>query len=281
MIVYGDCPIQIKCNEFIRRFQRRVTDLPTDLQELRVRLVLAGQLQQATEDAGLSCAQRCSALTSTAADALVPFALGGPPARRPEQAMLRQLDAIAQFAPAHGTLTIRTPEGFAWYALFPDAYAQAADEWVRGVASDAAVMVVGIRSIGTTLAATVAAVLKAHCRQVTCVTVRPHGHPFDRKATLPPPRASADYAIIVDEGPGLSGSSMVAVADAIVALGMPRAAITFFPGHGHGPGCEARPHVRRCWRETPAQYVAWERLRFATRSAPQVLVEAAESLLVQ
>ena len=73
--------------------------------------------------------------------------------------------------------------------------------------------VIGIRSIGTGLAAIVAAALGAK----RPFTVRPVGHPFSRELRigdglkeqlLADPHAS--FAI-VDEGPGLSGSSFAAV----------------------------------------------------------------------
>ena len=82
--------------------------------------------------------------------------------------------------------------------------------------------VIGIRSIGTGLAALVAAALGAK----PPVTVRPTGHPFRREVSSGPSlhggayRGShAPYAI-VDEGPGLSGSSFGAVADWLEARGV-------------------------------------------------------------
>jgi hypothetical protein len=147
------------------------------------------------------------------------------------------------------------------------------------MAAGSSILVIGIRSIGTTLAATVAAVLEARSLKVAQLTVRPHGHPFNRQAVLPPDLEAADHAIIVDEGPGLSGSSMAAVAEALRARGLPRRALSFFPGHAHGPGPHASARVRRWWHDTPSRSVSWEHLSFANRRADDVLRDLAQALL--
>jgi hypothetical protein len=120
------------------------------------------------------------------------------------------------------------PEGYAFYALHPALYAAAA---ARLPPADW--RVIGIRSIGTGLAAVAASALRAP----PPVTVRPGGHPFSRELRLAP-ELKAEWAAhdgsfaVVDEGPGLSGSSFGAVADALERLGVPRERIAFLPGHG-------------------------------------------------
>ncbi len=109
------------------------------------------------------------------------------------------------------TLRVKEAEGYAFYALYPETYLEAA----RRSGLDRGTTVIGIRSIGTGLAALVAAALDA----AIPATVRPVGHPFRREIridtalaehlTADPDRSFA----IVDEGPGLSGSSFGAVAD--------------------------------------------------------------------
>jgi hypothetical protein len=152
---------------------------------------------------------------------------------------LSRLEGIAQDI----ELTIKVPEGFAFYALYPETYFEAA---LPLLGRD--VRVVGIRSIGTTLAAMVAAALDAPCP----ATVRPVGHPFGRELALAEgvslrigPQAQL---AVVDEGPGLSGSSVVAVADAALREGIGPDRIHVFPSHGNGPGPQASEDAKRFWR---------------------------------
>lgn len=163
--------------------------------------------------------------------------------RRPTPGAVALLDEVGRIA-ADGPLTIKLPEGFAHYALYPETYYEAALPLAgRGL------HVVGIRSIGTTLAATVAAAANA----TSISTVRPVGHPFARELSaadaaslaVPP---GAELAI-VDEGPGLSGSSVAAVAEAALARGLDRSAIQVFPSHVNGPGPQASGRTRRFWRD--------------------------------
>lgn len=75
---------------------------------------------------------------------------------------------------------------------------------------------IGLRSIGTSLSAVVAATLQQSGIEVLPrVTVRPTGHPFARKVECLVVRPAAKAFIIVDEGPVLSGSSMVSVAEVL------------------------------------------------------------------
>jgi hypothetical protein len=85
------------------------------------------------------------------------------------------------------------------------------------------------------------------------VTVRPVGHPFYREVRLDPGTMAAwasfrgQVFAVVDEGPGLSGSSFGAVADWLEANGTPREDIHFFPSHAGGLGPQASPSHRERW----------------------------------
>ncbi len=140
-----------------------------------------------------------------------------------------------------GDLTVKLPEGFAHYALYPETYYEAA----RSLAGRD-LSVIGIRSIGTTLAGMVAAGAGARCPQ----TVRPVGHPFDRSLALAEPLAlpRGTEVAIVDEGPGLSGSSITAVATELQAVGIERERVHVFPSHANGPGPQASEAVRSFWK---------------------------------
>jgi hypothetical protein len=148
-----------------------------------------------------------------------------------------------------GVVELRLPEGFAFYAVYPEAYAAAA----RKLRLSGPPRVIGIRSIGTTLGAVVAAALQAP----PPLTVRPFGDPFARQVELPAEliERGAHY-LIVDEGPGLSGSSFGAVADALEMQGVPPERIAVLPSHGGDLGPRASEAHRRRWRS--AQRVAAE-----------------------
>ncbi len=156
------------------------------------------------------------------------------------------------------TVRLRQPEGYAFYALLPEIYAEAA---LRSGLT-ASTVVIGIRSIGTSLAAMVSAALGA----APAGSLRPHGHPFERRVDIGPALArrllagrDQSYAI-VDEGPGLSGSSFGSVADWLEKNGVERSRIHFFPSHAGDPGAQASErHVRR-WKERPRHLDTVDRL---------------------
>lgn len=145
---------------------------------------------------------------------------------------------------------MRVPEGYAFYALYPEAYLDAA----RRLTLRAPPRVIGIRSIGTSLGAIVAAALDAPAP----VTVRPLGDPFDRRIAMDESlerellEGEAHY-IIVDEGPGQSGSSFGAVADWLLERGVPLNRIALLPGHSGPPGTEASEPLLQMWRSVQRQ----------------------------
>jgi hypothetical protein len=134
------------------------------------------------------------------------------------------------------------------------------------------VVVIGLRSIGTSLAAVVAAVTRTGTPPLT---LRPLGHPFRRRVQAGPRLEQLVFAqpqdtrfAIVDEGPGLSGSSFGAVADWLEDRGVAPERIHFFPGHGGSPGPEASPRHHNRWHKAARHVVAFEDflLRDATPS---------------
>ncbi|KAA3452323.1 hypothetical protein C7I87_02795 [Mesorhizobium sp. SARCC-RB16n] len=136
-------------------------------------------------------------------------------------------------------------EGYAHYALYPESYLGAA----QGSGLDANTCVIGIRSIGLGLAAMVAAALGAPAP----ISLRPIGHPFRRHVKADPRlidawrnEPSARFAV-VDEGPGLSGSSIHAVVTWLRDLGIETGCIHLFPSHSGEPGAEASQDIRETW----------------------------------
>ena len=133
-------------------------------------------------------------------------------------------------------VTRRVSEGFAYYALGPELYAEAARVWAAR-ARPQLVWCVGLRTIGVTLAATVSAALQNDGIPTHAISLRPRGHPFDRQPAIDRDLArtltsSLDaWWLVIDEGPGISGSSIAGTARALAACGVPSARIVLMPGH--------------------------------------------------
>ena len=151
-------------------------------------------------------------------------------------ARLEQVLEKVAALPLPKTLEVRVSEGYAYYSLAPETYLEAAAKFRRDVGQVRAVCI-GIRSIGTSLSAVVAAALEEHGCRVESYTVRCHGHPFDRRVQFDPATTEKirllrnRHYLIVDEGPGLSGSTLCCVADRLSEFGVPDSRIAFFPGH--------------------------------------------------
>lgn len=82
-------------------------------------------------------------------------------------------------------VSVKVPEGFAFYSLLPEQYCLAATKWMNEhAAGHRPVLLVGVRSIGTTLSAVVRATLLQHRWKAGRITVRPFGDPFSAEVTL-------------------------------------------------------------------------------------------------
>lgn len=131
-------------------------------------------------------------------------------------------------------IQIKPPEGYAYYSLYPEMYIVAADKYFAETHPHGAVCI-GIRSIGTSLSSIVAARLENAGVQVRSYTVRPRGDYFDRVIKLSTDMEdelrdlSDRNFLIIDEGPGLSGSSFISTATKLKELGIPDYRIVFFP----------------------------------------------------
>ena len=178
---------------------------------------------------------------------------GGRDSRR-VAALLDRLDADA----LPGALSLRVAEGFAYYALYPETYALSAQRFADA-RTPALVSVLGIRSIGTSLSAVVVAALERRGCDVRSRTVRPRGHPFDRTLSLTPEFADALRAdaangalfAVVDEGPGISGSSFAGVVSCLERLGVDSSRIALFPSWDPEPARLKSDVAARVWRDYP------------------------------
>ncbi|HEY2392762.1 MAG TPA: hypothetical protein VGK22_16425 [Candidatus Angelobacter sp.] len=226
-------------------------------------LLLAGELECGLADADSPSWRSAGLLTDRIADALV----GAEPVSD-----FKSLIIAARATPVPEHLNISIPEGFAYYALHPLAYA----EVLHKISVPANYLaVVGIRSIGTTLSAVTAAEARLRGMEVRRFTVRPQGHPYNRQTEL----ALSQFALvqnagfysatfaIVDEGPGLSGSSFLSVAEALEQAGVPSEKIVFLSSHA--------PNVETLCASDAAQ--RWKRFHCVAAAAePQRPHEASE-----
>lgn len=203
-------------------------------------LLRAGELEAGVEDAKAPTAETARAFTDACAEAW--WCGASCDARR----WAERLGAL----PLPPTLRVTRPEGFAYYALDPESYARATD----GLdVSSRPIVVVGIRSIGTTLSAVVRASAAARGARAVRFTVRPSGHPWDRKTELPAElsqwltRHGGAACWVVDEGPGMSGSTFLSAGEALAAAGASLDRIMFFTSHAADPERLVARGARERW----------------------------------
>jgi hypothetical protein len=247
--------------------------------ELRTLLILLGQLEQAVADLPDAPADDgFQTATDIVAGAFVAALSGVAPARSYGVRIRELLGAVRL---AGGTpLTVKVPEGFAFYTLYPEQYHTSALRWAAACTSSGPVVVAGIRSIGTSLAAVVAQTLAAQGRPVRRLSLRPRGHAFGREAYVDPAMvAGAAWGLVVDEGPGMSGSSMAASAAALERAGIERSRIVFLPSHGDDPGGAQSEQVAAWWRSTPRFCTLLADLRLAGHTLAGALAAATTELI--
>jgi hypothetical protein len=168
-------------------------------------------------------------------------------------------------------ITIRPPEGYAFYSLYPEMYADAAARFLREQ-KPASCVVIGIRSIGTSLSTVVAETVNAIWR----FTVRPRGHPFDRELRLSEALQQSirvnreSWFLIVDEGPGLSGSSFISVASKLEQIGIPAERIVLFPSHDPDPSRLLSGQAREKWQRYKCYVEPFRPERFVPANARDI-----------
>ncbi|HKU25386.1 MAG TPA: hypothetical protein VJQ54_07935, partial [Candidatus Sulfotelmatobacter sp.] len=217
-------------------------------------LLLAGVVECALSDCGHASAGEARQITDILALQLV----AGEDA---DQKQLQSLGAaIAEDLPER--LRVSPPEGFAYYALHPGDFADAVDR----LETPGQVGVVGIRSVGTTLSALSLAALKRRGINSSRITVRPRGHPYDRTNELQEDqvawarelsRQGARF-LVVDEGPGLSGSSFLSSAECLLREGISADRITLLGTRAVDPSqlCATDASARWTklgWRQVPSR----------------------------
>lgn len=207
-------------------------------------LARAGEIETGLADSGSSHAQLAAKIT----DQLAAMALGLPIRYQPQA--LELLTRMREPA----TIPCSHPEGFSYYGLNPLDFADLVASIKNELAPRAAI--VGIRSIGSTLSAIVAAALSKAGKQPSRITVRPEGEPYMRTTAFDELQhawiqaelqAGAQF-LVVDEGPGFSGSTLLSAARALERAGVPAVRIALL--------C-SRPFVPR--PDRPGQSKEWNR----------------------
>lgn len=184
-------------------------------------LVRAGELECALADLGSPhIARVAQAVDALAAITVQPDSCG--PA----------CDILGAFASLHlpPTVFLSHPEGFSYYGLHPLDFWDLAQQ-IRLESPSSAV--IGIRSIGTTLSSIVCRALQGRGQHAERITVRPAGPPYQRQLEFTPPQLKwvrdhllrGSEFLVVDEGPGFSGSSFAAVGRALRQAGVPNSQI--------------------------------------------------------
>lgn len=261
--VYRDVK-HVRCAyELVRELERSIAELETgtpNCSRTLDALLCCGELECALADLDRYDQSIASELTDCVAAVLVSrgkLALRALESRRKD--LLRLGSA--------GSLSFSAPEGFAYYALHPLDFAEATRQ--LPVSHDH-VAVIGIRSIGTVLSAVVAAAFITRKITASRITTRPSGHPYDRNtrfthdqlAWIRHQQLSNALFLVVDEGPGLSGSSFLSVAESLLEIGIPAKHILML-------GSRAADPQRLCARNAKArwarfQFRAAEPIRYAT-----------------
>ncbi|HET7624644.1 MAG TPA: hypothetical protein VFM25_05205 [Verrucomicrobiae bacterium] len=272
------------------RFRLKNTN-PDSLENLRSLLIQTGQFEQAVFDCAADfngkekILNHSRAATDFAATAFYSIWKNAPDNSIAKQNRIELLGKMTeelcgiQFA-AKTILNVKVPEGFEFYALFPEQYFAAALKWAKVHAnknSHQRILVIGIRSIGTTLSATVTAVLRSLDLDCFRFTVRPTGNPFSRRVELPNFHfKNFSHALVVDEGPGISGSSMAAIALALEEKSIRK--ISFFPGREGEPGNAASPEIRKCWNKIPRYFAPLNNISWPENCESKIFHSLRESL---
>lgn len=215
-----------------------------DQEHLVSALLRVGEMECALADAWEDIG---AGLTATIANALVEPG--------PTEGLAEAARKFLEQIPYKSLLSVSRPEGYAFYGLHPLDYADALE--TMDVSGDGPVIVIGVRTVGFTLGEVVAASLRSKfrgARRVQSFSVRPVGHPYDRHCTFTEKQIGMITedggnvrVIVVDEGPGMSGSSFLSVGEALVALGVKPSQTTFLCSRDANPAQLVTPNGAERW----------------------------------
>jgi hypothetical protein len=272
VIVYGARHVNVGVPAFLRSFATQLGTLPETaaIGQIVDWFVDFAEVYSAAADTILDDENRPTPpfdRWAAAADALADAVCGawaGDP-RLTAQGLSSARRAIASI-PADdwkAPLAVKPAEGFAQYGLYPEQYALAGTRVARTF-EPARLACLGIRSIGLPLAHVVSAGARMAGVTTTVVSVRPRGHPFDRTASLGPllrdqlTSFAPDLVAVVDEGPGLSGSSFASAVDALVEAGVDVGRIVLIASWNAPESALRSSRGRAVWRTHAKVVVALE-----------------------
>jgi hypothetical protein len=243
VIVYGHHSHRLNVPRFLRVVSGHLDRLPSipgrdAIVDLLVELgeaysAVADALCPLRDDEGERLRPWCDALHAVASALCASVHNDGEGVRDAILACHHAIETLAH-APPRGDVSARNAEGFAHYSVYPEQYIVAGERLVDRFAPQA-LTCIGLRTIGAPLAHAVAAAAERRGVPARVFTVRPRGHPFDRRLELAQRfrrrirESGATHFAIVDEGPGLSGSSFASAADALSGLGADASQIVLVP----------------------------------------------------
>lgn len=258
MISFRDCTRELIVKEQLTRLRRLIQ--AGDTESL---LVEAGMLEQGVVDALCVREDSWGTVQQMFRDLLLATGSGyvasrtGKAVRFEQESVLRALDTLER-TELPVQVTARVPEGYLHYAIDPEDYARAAGEYVchAGATRAEKAIVVGVRSIGTSLSGVVAAVTGS----LLTLTLRPLGASGERRIVASEPLsiqmrgwiADGRDILIVDEGPGATGETLFCIGYWLRGLGARDSQIILFPSHTGGMGLA--PQVRKDWFYAQRKY---------------------------
>jgi hypothetical protein len=213
----------------VRDLAQRMSWLAARSRSLLDALIAAGELEAALADENSPSSATASRLTDELAFAV----WSGNEVSRSAVKLADEIDPPA-------LISVSPPEGFTYYALHPLDFARLIS---RIPEEPRACALIGIRSIGTTLSAMCAAALKQAGRPVSRISVRPSGHPYSRQMDFSAQEIAWIYEqliagaqfLVVDEGPGRSGSTFLSVAEALTRAGVGNERVTILGSRQPNP----------------------------------------------
>jgi hypothetical protein len=222
LLVFRETRTQVSSQALVRNLTETLSRAALNQQHTLDALISAGELECALFDGNLAGAETATRLTDLLSCSLIHSHL----ANGDTQPLLAKIQALE----LPDTVSLSPPEGFAYYALHPSDFASL--ELQR---CDQSALVIGIRSIGTVLSSIVATGIRSRGHHAARFTVRPTGHPFSRITEFSQSQIQlirdhafrACHFFVVDEGPGLSGTSFLSVGEALTCLGIAADRITF------------------------------------------------------
>ncbi len=273
MYIFRGASNRYSGRELLGRLRRSWESAPTPENRLRC-LLAAGDLECAIADCVCAANEHEPPILNCARELLLESAAqfvggDGQHASRRRQPALARLQSWMR----HRSFSLSAAEGFRYYALHPSAYAAAARQWRREHPAEGRAWVLGIRTIGSALGAVVAAELARTGLEVRLTTLRPRGLPDDRRYRWTREletqlRQWQGNFLLVDEGPGLSGSSFAGLVQGLRHLGIAEGRLALLPSWN--PQAEQLSH--------PLAARRWERWRRYPAPPPQPPPGAARNL---